>query len=91
MDIIKTKCWVQKPNGGYYRDCFAIFGAEYKSMLFLIAMSLIIGFGYYYFYSLMRKDKFEVKNFLIKSLLLSLIALFIILVILGLLSNNIIV
>ena len=80
MAIIETKCWVQKPVGGYYRDCFAIFGIEYQTWLSLIIISLVIGFSAYYFYSLIRKTKFEVKNFVIKSLLISIIALAVLLI-----------
>ena len=75
MSIIQTKCWVQKPVSGYYRDCFAIFGIEYQAWLSLITISLIIGFGAYYIYSLVRKTKFEMKNFVIKSLFASLLTL----------------
>ena len=75
MAIIQTKCWVQKPVDGYYKDCFAIFGIEYQTGLSLIIISLIVGFGAYYIYSLIRKTKFEVRNFVIKSLLVSLLAL----------------
>ena len=75
MVIIQTKCWVQKPVDGYYRDCFAGLGIEYQTGLSLIIISLIVGFGAYYIYSLIRKTKFEVRNFVIKSLLVSLLAL----------------
>ena len=75
MAVIQTKCWVQKPVDGYYRDCFAGLGIEYQTWLSLIIISLIIGFGAYYIYSLVHKTKFEVKNFVIKSLLVSLVVL----------------
>ena len=80
MAIIQTKCWVQKPVDGYYKDCFAIFGIEYQTGLSLIIISLIVGFGAYYIYSLIRKTKFEVKNFIIKSLLIFLVALVVFLI-----------
>jgi len=80
MAFIQTKCWVQKPVDGYYRDCFAIFGIEYQTWLSLIIISVIIGFGAYYLYSLIRKTEFEVKNFVIKSLLISFVTLVILLI-----------
>jgi len=55
------------------RECLAFFGVEYQTYLWMIAISLIIGFGSYLIYSKIKKIEFETKLFLIKSLLLSLI------------------
>jgi len=55
------------------RECLAFFGVEYQTYLWIIVTSLLIGFGSYFIYSKIRKIEFETKNFLIKSLLISLI------------------
>ena len=70
MSIISTSC----PYGPMKsRECLAFFGVEYQTYLWIIVISLFIGFGSYFIYSKMRKIEFETKNFLIKSLLISLI------------------
>ena len=81
MGIIETQCWIQKPVGGYYKDCLAIFGIEYQTWLALILSSLIIGFLVYYIYSLIKKTKSNTKKFILISLAISLITLIILLVI----------
>lgn len=91
MAIIQTQCWVQKPVDGYYKDCLAIFGIEYQSWLWMIFISLIIGFISYFVYSKIRRIKFETKNYILKSLLIALIILIIFNILrLWLLSNIII-
>ena len=80
MAIIQTKCWVQKPVDGYFKNCFAIFGMEYQTWLIFILISLVAGFFGYYVFSLIRGTNFEVKNFVIKSLFVSLVILIVLLV-----------
>jgi predicted PurR-regulated permease PerM len=70
MSIISTTC----PTGPMkFRECLAFFGVEYQTYLWIIVISLLIGFGSYFIYSKIRKIKFETRNYVIKSLLASLI------------------
>ncbi len=70
MSIIKTTCSTGPMKS---RECLAFFGIEYQSYLWVLVISLLIGFGSYFIYARIRKIAFETKNFLIKSLLISLI------------------
>ena len=79
MAIVQTRCWVQKPVDGYFKDCFTIFGIGVQTWMYLMIVSLIVGFSGYYIYSLIRKTTFEIKNFLIKSLLISIVVLVVLL------------
>jgi len=70
MSIISTTC----PTGPMKsRECLAFFGVEYQTYLGIILISLLIGFGSYFIYSRIRKIEFETKNFLIKSLIISIV------------------
>ena len=78
MSIISRTC----PTGPMKsRECLAFFGVEYQTYLWIIVISLLIGFSSYFVYSKIRKIEFETRKFLIKSLLISLV-LFILLSIL---------
>ena len=70
MNIISTTCSTGPSKS---RECLAFFGVEYQTYLWLIVISLLIGFSSYFIYSKIRKIEFETKNFLIKSLFISLI------------------
>ena len=70
MNIISTSC----PYGPMKsRECLAFFGVEYQTYLWIILISLLIGFGSYFIYSKIKKIEFETKKFVIKSLLISLV------------------
>ncbi len=70
MSIISTSC----PYGPMKsRECLAFFGVEYQTYLWIIVISLLIGFGSYFIYSKIRKIEFETGNYVLKSLLVSLI------------------
>jgi len=62
------------PSGpGKSRPCLAFFGVEYQTVLWILLISLLIGFASYFVYSKIRKIKFEAKNYILKSLLISLV------------------
>lgn len=70
MGIISTTC----PTGPLKsKECLAFFGVEYQAYLWIIAISLLIGFGLYFVYSKIKKIEFEVKSYITKSLIISLI------------------
>ncbi|MFH0936599.1 MAG: hypothetical protein V1815_02895 [Candidatus Woesearchaeota archaeon] len=77
MPIIQTKCWVQKPVDGYYKDCFAIFGIEFQDLIGMVLASLIVGFFFsliiYKLYCKIKDIKFKTRVYLILSLIISLI------------------
>lgn len=90
MKLIQTQCWVQKPVEGYYRDCFAILGVEYQTLLLIIFTSLIAGFGGYFIFSSIKGIKFKTKNFVLKSIILSVIVFIILLILRSLWQSRII-
>lgn len=91
MPIIQTKCWIQKPVGGYYKDCLAIFGIDYKELIWAIFISLIAGFLVsfiiYFLYCTIKDIKLKLKPYLILSFIISLM-LFIIIIILGIIQKS---
>lgn len=54
-------------------QCLAFFGVKYQNYLWIILISLLIGFSLYFFYLRIRAIELETKIFLIKGLLISLI------------------
>ncbi len=70
MNFISKTC----PTGPMKsRECLAFFGVEYRAYLSIIIVSLLVGFSFYFIYSQIKNNKFETKNYLIKSLFISLI------------------
>ncbi len=71
MSLFSTMC----PAGPMKsKECLAFFGVEYQTYLWLIAVSLLVGFVSYFIYTRIRKIKFEAKDYITKSLLVSLTA-----------------
>ena len=79
MTIIETRCWVQKPVGGYYKDCLAILRVEYQTWVQILVLSLLFGFIFCFIYTKIKKINLSQRGYIAKSLIFSLIVLIIIL------------